>query len=162
MTLDGIEGLLKTRGFLVFLYCGKCYSLQMLKQNSGYVYRFIDANCSPTQDDSLENLVAHSCLDNGIILRACLNDIFIPSWNSPIWETYQAIRHCVIVYHQEVHFFFHDRSYWICFPSSGHACLNDDSGFQQEFDSATMLFEHARIEGQGLEKIWRYVSVDSC
>ena len=146
MTIDSISSCLKDHSSVVFRYNSEYYSLRKKNLLSRTAYILVGTDLSPQQRDSLEELCDQVYISDGIRLSAAFAEIEIPEWNDPAWESYEAVRHQVIVYHQEIHF---------CYQSN-------EQGNTQSFLSARALFENARIDGYLLKDIWKKVTVDAC
>ena len=67
----------------------------------------------------MEELCDQVYISDGIRLSAAFAEIEIPEWNDPAWESYEAVRHQVIVYHQEIHFCYQSKYYWIAYARDG-------------------------------------------
>ena len=101
-------------------------------------------------------------MHDGVYLHDSKNQIKVPNWNDPSWLSYEAIRHDVVVYNQEIHFLYNEKYYWIAHSNNGISHFSDAFGNTQEFNSPRDLFEHARIDNKSLKDIWSQVVVDAC
>ena len=160
MEISDIQNHLKKHGYLMFEYKSMCYSLQRKATWRGVSYQLVDTDHPPIESHSLEDLISEAHLFDGSILRDRLDHLVVPDSNDPFWETYEAIRHCVVLYAQEIHFKYNNRYYWIVLDD--HACLTDDTGNLQQFDSPQELFMQARIDEKTLKEIWEDIEVDAC
>lgn len=162
MTIYDIKGYLKYHSSLVFKYNSEYYSLQ--KRNALFqpVYILVGTDMFPRQRDSLEELCNQVYISDDTLLSKAIAYIEIPEWNDPAWESYEAVRHNVIVYNQEIHFFYNGRYYWVAHSDNGLSQLSDELGNSQRFTSGRELFEKARIDGYSLKDIWEKVTVDAC
>jgi hypothetical protein len=116
----------------------------------------------PQQRDSLEELCNQVYIFEDTRLSKAIAYIEIPEWNDPAWESYEAVRHNVIVNNQEIHFLYNGRYYWVAHSHNGLSHLSDELGNSQSFASGRELFENARIDGYSLKDIWEKVTVDAC
>lgn len=162
MTIDSIRSCLKDHSSVVFRYNSEYYSLRKKKLLSRTVYILVGTDMIHQQRDSLEELCDQVYISDGIRLSAAFAEIEIPEWNDPAWESYEAVRHQAIVYHQEIHFCYQSKYYWIAYAHDGQTYLSDEQGNTQSFLSARALFENARIDGYLLKDIWKKVTVDAC
>ena len=162
MIIQEIKAYLKKYSFLVFEYHSEYYSLIRSKSILGPRYSFIATDAPPQQCTSLDKLCAQVSIGNDTLLADAIQDIKIPDWSDPSWESYNAVRHTAIVYGTEVHFFYHGTGYWIAHAIDGTSHLSDDFGNTQHFSSCRDLFEYARIDGRTLADIWDSVVVDAC
>lgn len=162
MTIDSISSCLKDHSSVVFRYNSEYYSLRKKNLLSRTVYILVGTDMIPQQRDSLEELCDQVYISDGIRLSAAFAEIEIPEWNDPAWESYEAVRHQVIVYHQEIHFCYQNKYYWIAYAHDGQTYLSDEQGNTQSFLSARALFENARIDGYLLKDIWKKVTGDAC
>ena len=162
MTIDSIRSCLKDHSSVVFRYNSEYYSLRKKNLLSRTVYILVGTDMIHQQRDSLEKLCDQVYISDGIRLSAAFAEIEIPEWNDPAWESYEAVRHQVIVYHQEIHFCYQSKYYWIAYAHDGQTYLSDEQGNTQSFLSARALFENARIDGYLLKDIWEKVTVDAC
>lgn len=162
MTIQEIENYLEKHFFLVFSYHSEYYSLMRSHSPFGLRYSLVTTDAPPQQCKSLDKLCAQVSIGNDTLLADAIQDIKIPDWSDPSWESYNAVRHTAIVYGTEVHFFYHGTGYWIAHAIDGTSHLSDDFGNTQHFSSCRDLFEYARIEGSTLADIWKNVSVDAC
>lgn len=162
MTIQDIKKHLDTHCFLIFKYESLYYSLQKVKTLFQTVYRLINTDMLCQQRDSLEKLFNQVNIRDGIILREALNDIELPKWDDPSWESYEAVRHSVAVYRNEIYFLYEGRYFWISHSNDGQTYLSDDFGNTQRFNSSHDLFRNARIDSKSLKDIWETVIVESC
>lgn len=162
MTIREINEYLDKHFYLIFKYRNEYFSLQKSKALFHPMYSLIAPDKLYQQRESLVELCTQVCINDGILLIDAINYIEIPSWDDPSWETYEAVRHCAIVYKTEIHFIYDGRSYWITHTSDGLSLLSDDLGNAQCFNSCHELFECALIDGTSLMRIWEKVIVDSC
>lgn len=162
MTMYDIKGYLKNHSSLVFKYNSEYFSLQ--KRNALFqpVYILVGTDMLPQQRDSLEELCNQVYISDGTHLSKAIAYIEIPECNDPAWESYEAVRHNVIVYNQEIHFLYNGRYYWVAHSDNGLSHLSDELGNSQCFTSGRELFENARIDGCSLKDIWEKVTVDAC
>lgn len=160
MTIQEIKTYLEAQQFLVFKYQSEYYSLVKNSSLLSTSYRLIATDGDEQQQNSLEELCRRARI-GGVLFAEAIKHIEIQKWNDPIGETYEAIRHYSIVHGSEVHFFYHQRDYWIAFTPEGLSHLSDDLGNTQFFSSCHDLFEYARIDGKTLKEIWKDVFVDA-
>ena len=162
MTMSDINAYLQDHSSLVFKYNSEYYSLQ--KKNSLFqsMYIFLGTDVLPKQCDSLEELCNQIYISDDVCLSKAIASIEIPEWNDPTWGSYEAVRHNVIIYNQEIHFLYNGRYYWVTHSHNGLSYLSDDLGNTQSFASCRELFENARIDGHSLKDIWEKVTVDAC
>lgn len=162
MTLQEIQNYLKEHCVLVFEYKSVYYSLQKKGCLFRPIYSLTDTDNPPQKRNSLEALFTQICLHDGVYLREIKNQIKVPNWNDPSWLSYEAIRHDVVVYNQEIHFLYNEKYYWIAHSNNGISHFSDAFGNTQEFNSPRDLFEHARIDNKSLKDIWSQVVVAAC
>lgn len=162
MTIQEIKIYLRKHFFLVFRYNSEYYSLKRSHSLFYHQYSLIATDAPPCYRNSLEELCEQVYISNDILLIDAIGHIEIPELNDPSWKAYEAIRHSAIVYGNEIHFSYHEKSYWIAHTSDGLSHLSDDLGNTQMFNSCHDLFEDARIDGSTLEGIWEKVVVDAC
>ena len=162
MTILEIKTYLRKYGFMVFRYDSEYYSLKRSQSLHGPQYSLIATDTQPHSRKSLEELCKQVCICEGILLYDVIKSIDAPEWNDPSWESYEAVRHCAIVYGNEIMFSYHGKRYWIAQTVDGLWHLSDDSGNNQWFTSCHALFEDARVEGSTLKGIWGNVAVETC
>lgn len=162
MTRQEIDDILEKDFSFVFRYKSAYYSLQRRKSLFRPVYRLIATDTAAQQRNSLAELCEQVYISDDTLLMEAIKHIEIPERNDPSWKTFEAVRHCAIVYGDEIHFQYHDRDYWIAHLQNGQSHLSDDLGNTQIFASCRDLFENAHIEGDTLEDIWEKVIVDAC
>ena len=160
MTIQEIEKYIKTHDYLVFKYQSEYYSLVKKYSLLGASYCLIATDGGQQQRNSLEALCGQARI-SGTLLGEAIKQAEIPEADDPAWQTYEAIRHCAIVHGSEIHFFYHQREYWIAHAPEGFSHLSDDLGNTQMFSSCSDLFERARIEGKPLKEIWEDVMIDA-
>lgn len=162
MTKQEIGSYLKKYSFMVFRYNSECYSLKRSRFLFSYRYGLIATDGEPCYRNSLEELFEQVYIGKDTLLIDAVKYIEIPEASDAFWETYEAVRHCAIIYGSEIHFSYNEKSYWIAHTCDGLSHLSDDFGNTQMFNSCRDLFEHARIEGDTLKDIWIKVVVDAC
>ncbi len=162
MTLQEIDDFLKKHVSLIFRYKSAYYSLQRRKSLFRPVYRLIATDTGAQERNTLAELCGQVCIGDDTLLIEAIKHMEIPKWDDPSWKTFEAVRHCVIVYGNEIHFQYRDRYYWIAHLPDGQSHLSDDAGNTQIFDSCRDLFKNARIDGDALADIWERVTVDAC
>lgn len=162
MTKQEINNYLNKHYFLIFRYKSKYYSLQKSKSLFRPMYSLITTDKSSQRRNSLDELYKQVYICENTLLIEAIKYIEILNWDDPSWETYEAVRHVAIVYKNEIHFMYNQRSYWIAHTSEGLSYLSDDFGNTQSFNSCFDLFENARIDDHALKDIWRNVIVDAC
>jgi len=156
-----IDNYLKKHFSLMFKYGSEYYSLKRYKSRFCPKYSFIATDEPPVERKSLEELCAQVYVGKNIPLSEVVIHIEIPDWNNPDWESYEAIRHIAVVYRDEIHFSYQEKTYWIAYSVDGTAHLSDDDGRTQTFSSCRDLFANAQIGGKSLAEIWKNVVVDS-
>ena len=162
MTIQEIKNYLKKHFFLIFRYKSEYYSLKRSQSLFRTRYSLIATDTLHQQRNSLEELCEQVYICNGTLLIEAIKHMEIPEWDDPSWETYEAVRHSAIVYGNEIHFLYNQRSYWITHTSEGLSQLSDDLGNTQSFNSCHDLFENACIDNNTLKDIWGKVIVDAC
>ena len=145
---------------LTFEYKSEYYSIWKTKRLFGVNYLLIDTDNPPQREKSLERLLLHGVVHDGAKLNEIKNHIEMIPWDSPLWESYEAIRHLIVLYNNEIHFMYKGIYYWIAHAPNGTSHLSDDFENTQTFDSSQDLFEHARIDKKSLKEIWPDVVVD--
>ena len=162
MTFFGIKMHLDKHHYLIFKYKSIVYSLQKKFSLFHSTYRLITTDCLCGQYKSLEDLFCNVYMGDGTLLMEAIDNIELHKWDDPMWEEYEVVRHCAIIYRNEIHFFYNEVSYWISHNNRQIACLSDDFGCSQSFATCYELFENARINGATLKAIWNEVIVDAC
>lgn len=162
MTIHEIDIYLKKHFFLIFRYKSEYYSLKKSQSLFRTKYSLIATDTLYHHRNSLKELCEQVYICNGTLLIEAIKHMEIPKWDDPSWKTYEAIRHSAIVYGNEIHFLYNQRSYWIAHTSEGLPHLSDDLGNTQIFYSFHDLFENARIDDNTLKDIWENVVVDAC
>ena len=158
MNLEEIKKYLDKHYFITFKYKEIYYSLQKRKRIFP-VYSLIDTDNAPQCRKSLKDLFTQVCLFDGTYLYEIEKYIKIPDWSDTSWLSYEAIRHAVIIYNNEVNFLYKEKSYWIAHLHNGIAHLSDNLGNTQYFNSNRDLFKFARIDKRSLKEIWGEVIV---
>lgn len=162
MTIQEIKIYFKKHFFLAFRYNAEYYTLKKSQSLFYPQYSLIATDALPHHRNSLEELCEQVHISNGVLLIEALKYIEIPESNDPSWKTYEAVRHSAIVYGNEIHFSYHEKSYWIAHTSDGLSHLSDELGNTQSFNSCSDLFKDARVDGGSLSDIWKNVIVDAC
>ena len=160
MTLHEIESYLRKNQQLLFKYRSEFYTIRKNRSFFRSRYSLITEDLS-YQKKSLEALCKEARICNDIVLVDAINDMIVPEEDDSVWETYEAIRHQVIVHGAEINFSYHGRNYWIAHTRNG-SHLSDELGNHQYINSRRELFEHARIDGKPLKDIWEEVTILSC
>lgn len=158
MRIQEIKDYLKRHHYLIFRYKSDFYSLIRNKYLFYQTYSLVPTDGFPQKRRTIEEL--YIC--NGILLIDAVDDIDIPAWDDPIWETYEAIRHCAIIYGNEIHFSYKGVGYWITQTNDGRCYLSDSFENTQSFDSCRELFDRPCVDGCTLKDIWDKVTVDHC
>ena len=146
----------------MFRYRSEFYSFVKIRSLLHVYYRFVATDTPYQQRNSLEELCEQVDICDGILLADAIEQIEVPREDDPAWETYEAVRHSAIVYGNEIHFLYRQRSYWISHTSEGRSHFSDDLGNTQDFPSCRDLFQFARIDGKSLKDLWKEVVVDAC
>lgn len=162
LTKQEIQCYLNKHTFLDFWYMSKIYTLEKSWTSRISRYSLIAADALPQWRNSLDELCEQVYIDEGILLRDALNNIKVPEFDDPSWESYEAARHSAIVYGNEIHFVYDGNDYWIAHTKQGLSHLSDNSGNTQIFPSCRVLFENARVDGKPLKDIWGKAVVDIC
>ena len=162
LTIQEIQIYLNRHFSFDFWYMSKVYTLEKSRLLCISRYSLVTTDALPQRRNSLSELCEQVYINDGVLLREAINNIRVPSFDDPSWESYEAARHSAIVHGNEIHFAYGERDYWIAHTKKGVSHLSDNLGNTQVFPSCRALFESARIDGKSLKDIWEKAEVDIC
>lgn len=90
LTKQEIQCYLNKHTFLDFWYMSKIYTLEKSWTSRISRYSLIAADALPQWRNSLDELCEQVYIDEGILLRDALNNIKVPEFDDPSWESYEA------------------------------------------------------------------------
>lgn len=162
MTFYEVSNYLDSSPFLIFQRKSQYYSIIKSSLLFHKRYLFIPTDGPSQQEKSLEGLWEKVFFPDSIPLWEGMQEALLIYWTDLALETYEGIRHLVMVYGVEVRFQYRGRFYWITHTKKWQSLLSaEEENNYQLFLSRRELFEKAHLEGKTLKEIWPEVIVDT-